>query len=117
MKTLTIADVDYYNVCYNHSTNKLQIIKTGDNPFTCSYDDNPNDDDNLACVFVINPVLFGMLKTLSIPFYKAKKLIISAINRDLNSPHCSNGKDLFNKKSNLYNLLVNEFGLKNLQFS
>jgi hypothetical protein len=35
MKTLItkLKDPKYYNVYYNHSTNKLQVIKTAYNPF------------------------------------------------------------------------------------
>jgi hypothetical protein len=110
MAKYTFNDPKYYNVYYNHSTDKLQVIKTLHNPYTTISDEIPQDD-NLACVFTINPVLVGMLKTLSIPFYKAKKLIISAINKDLSS-----GLISFCKNSNLYYLLVNEFRLpiKNL---
>jgi hypothetical protein len=76
-------------------------------------DDEIPVDDNLVCVFTINPVLIGMLRTLSIPFYKAKNRIISAINKDLSSDFI---KSIYDKNSNLYNLLINEFHLpiKNL---
>jgi hypothetical protein len=114
MKTLItkLKDPKYYNVYYNHSTNKLQVIKTAYNPFRMIDDEIPVDD-NLVCVFTINPVLIGMLRTLSIPFYKAKNRIISAINKDLSSDFI---KSIYDKNSNLYNLLINEFHLpiKNL---
>jgi hypothetical protein len=112
MATYTINDVKYYNVYYNHSTSKLQIIKTVHNPYITISDEIP-EDDNLVCVFTINPVLIGMLRNLSIPFYKAKNRIISAINKDLSSPLV---KCIYDKNSNLYNLLIKEFHLpiKNL---
>jgi hypothetical protein len=106
MKTLHISDEAYYNVCYNSQLNKMNIIKTNTNIFTDISDDNwLEKDDNLICVFVINPVLVGMLRTLSIPFYKAKNLISKAIFKDVTE------EKMFNKNSNLYNLLINEFHL------
>jgi len=108
-----LKDPQYYNIYYNHSTDKLQIIKTSYCPFKFISDEIPSDD-NLVCVFTINPLLIGMLRTLSIPFYRAKNRIISAINKDLSSDYI---KSIYDKNSNLYNLLVNQFNLpiKNLR--
>jgi hypothetical protein len=64
------------------------------------------DDKTLKIVFTLTSYLIGMLRTLNIPFYKVKKRILSAINKDL-----SNGKS-FDINSNLYNVLVNEFGIR-----
>jgi len=109
MKTLTIPNDDYYNICYNPKTDKTQIVKTQLDIFTS--DDDLATSDDLICVFVITPVLIGMLKTLSIPFSKVKNLINKAVFKDIDQ------KKIFDKNSNLYNLLVNEFGLKNLKFN
>jgi hypothetical protein len=105
MAKYTFNDPKYYNVYYNHSTDKLEIIKTLHNPYTTISEEIPQDD-NLACVFTINPVLVGMLQTLNISFCKAKNRIISSINKDLSS-----GLISYEKNSNLYHLLVNEFHL------
>ena len=91
---------------HNHSLFKHSHI------FTVISDDNLLEKDaKLICVFVINPVLLGMLKTLNYSFYYVKSKICKAIFKDIKQ------EKMFDENSNLYNLLVNEFGLKNLKFN
>jgi hypothetical protein len=70
-----------------------------------------DNHENSIIVFTLTPYLIGILHTLQIPYSQAKRRILSAIDKDLSN--CKN----FTKKSNLYNLLVNEFGIKVRQFN
>jgi hypothetical protein len=60
----------------------------------------------LNTIFTLTPYLIGYIRCLrDISFTVAKRLIIEAINKDL---ECSNN---FDKRSNLYDVLVNKFGI------
>jgi hypothetical protein len=95
----------YLNIYYDTQKLKLVILEVSVNEYTTMSDDLPNDE-NLNLVFILTPYLIGMLRTLNIPFYKVKRRILSALNKDLKK-HTS-----FNKNTNLYNVLVNEFGIR-----
>jgi len=100
MKTLfsTFAkEPEQLHICYDLQKDKMRIFK--DSEFNCK-------DENLNCVFTLTSYLIGILHTLKIPYSLAKKRLMKAIFNDL-----STGNN-FNKNSNLYNVLVNEFGIK-----
>jgi len=98
---------EHYNIYFDSQKNKLVILKSdfADNGIVIS-DESYFNDDNLIIVFTISPYLIGMLKVLNIPFYKAKRRILSAINKDLKQ------FKMLDKNSNLGNLLANEFGIR-----
>jgi hypothetical protein len=108
MKTISniLNKPEYYNIYWDSQKNKLVILKSlnPDNNTVLS-DELYFDDENLTVVFSISPYLIGMLKVLNIPFYKAKRRILSAINKDIKE--CN----MLDRNSNLGNLLLNEFGI------
>jgi hypothetical protein len=63
-------------------------------------------DKNLNIVFTLTSYLIGILHTLNVSFAQSKKQLIKAIDKDLSNDNS------FNKNSNLYNVLVNQFGIK-----
>ncbi|MFM2344714.1 MAG: hypothetical protein RLZZ210_1325 [Pseudomonadota bacterium] len=68
-------------------------------------------DENLNIVFTLSSYLIGIMHSLKIPFSTCKSKIKKAIFKDLSS-----GKH-FDRNSNLYNVLVYEFGIKLRNFN
>jgi hypothetical protein len=98
---------DYLNIYHDIEKDKLVIMQSDVNVATTMSDYDGDVPENYNIVFTLTPYLIGMLKTLKIPFYKAKRRILSAINKDLRK-----GNRLYDVNSNLYNVLVNEFGIR-----
>jgi hypothetical protein len=97
---------DYLNIYYDTQKNRLVILKSDVNTITTMSDYDCDIPEHYNIVFTLTPYLIGMLRTLKIPFYKAKRRILSAINKDLKQ------NNMLDRNSNLYNVLVNEFGIR-----
>jgi hypothetical protein len=106
MQTLNILlNRNCYGIFWNSEEEKLVIQK--DKFFYNSFDNEESvNREDLILVFSISPYLIGIIKGLGIPFYKAKRRILSAINKDLKQ------FNILDRNSNLGNLLINDFGIE-----
>lgn len=87
----------YLNIYYDTEKFKLICLKE-DSKFH-------NGNDNLNMVFTLTPYFIAIIQSLKIPFSKAKNIIIKTINIDIAEGN------MFTENSNLYKLLVDEFGI------
>jgi hypothetical protein len=97
---------NFLNIYYDTLKKKLVIFESRCIDNGSFFSDDFPQNESLNYVFTLTPYLMGMLKSLNLPFYKVKRCVLSAINKDLSKGN------MFDKSSNLYNLLVNEFGIK-----
>ena len=101
----------YINIYYHHAKDKLVCHQHRCNAFIELSDGYPDEkDENLSLLFTITPYMLGAIKSLKISFAEAKRRILTALFKDLSNP--SPKSCIYDKNSNLYNVLVNEFGIK-----